>query len=275
MSIHPTAVIHPEAQLDSSVEIGPYVVIEGPARIGAGTRILAHAVLSGSVELGEENTVGYGAILGAPPQDLAFKPETRSGVVIGSHNVIREYCTLHRGTSDGSVTRLGDHNFLMAGAHLGHNVEVGNRCIIANNALLGGHVKVADQVFVGGGCVFHQFMRVGRLALTQGQSAFSKDIPPFTIAAERNGIAGLNVIGLRRAGLSTEERAEIKRAFNLLFRSGKNLKQALEEAGEVEWGQYAGDFFDFVRKTKRGLCDLLGTRGGSSTTNASTGGLED
>ena len=126
----------------------------------------------------------------------------QSEVRIGDGNRIREYCTIHRGTSHDSATVVGSHCFLMAGAHLAHNVRLGDRVILANNALLGGHVIVEDRVFIGGGCVFHQHIRVGRLAICQGASAFSKDVPPFTIAAERNGVAGLNVVGLRRAGLT-------------------------------------------------------------------------
>src|SRR5690242_15789969 len=141
----------------------------------------------------------------------------------------------------------------MAGAHLGHNCEIGNKVIIANNCLLGGYVSVADGVFLGGGCVFHQFMRVGKLAITQGLSAFSKDIPPFCLAAERNMVFGLNIVGLRRAGLKPEERTDLKRAFDLL--SGLNISQALEQAAAKEWSGPAQDFFQFVREAKRrGLC---------------------
>ncbi len=262
--LHPTAVIHPEATLGAGVTIGPYAVIEGAAVIGDGCVIQAHAVIGGCVVMGRDNLIGCGAILGGDPQDFAFQPETRSAVRIGNGNKIRELCTIHRGTAEGTATVVGDGCFLMAGAHLGHNVVLGDRVILANNALLGGHVQVGERVFIGGGCVFHQHLRVGRLAICQGLSAFSKDIPPFTTAAGRNGVAGLNIVGLRRAGFSTEQRAEIKDAFALLYRRGLNITQALAAARERSWGAEARAFFDFVASAKkRGVCDFLATRDGA------------
>ncbi len=263
--LHPTAVIHPDAQLGSDVTVGPYAVIEGAARIGDRCEIQAHAVIGAHVEMGEDNLIGYGAIIGGDPQDFAFQPEIRSAVRIGSGNKIREYCTIHRGTREGSATVLSDGCFLMAGAHLAHNVAIGSHVILANNALLGGHVQIGDRVFVGGGCVFHQFVRVGRLAICQGLSAFSKDIPPFTTAAERNGIAGLNIVGLRRAGFSAAQRAEIKEAFSLLYRRGLNTAQALAAVAELALSVETREFFDFVAAAKkRGICDFLATRDGTT-----------
>ena len=261
---HPTAVIHPDAILAADVEVGPFAVIEGAARIGAGCTIQAHAIVGAHVVMGERNTIGYGAIVGGDPQDFAFKTAVKSEVRIGSDNRIREYCTIHRGTTEGSATVVGDHCFLMAGAHLAHNCHVGDHVVIANNALLAGHVTVGDRVFIGGGCVFHQHMRIGRLAMCQGLSGFGKDIPPFTTAAGINGIAGLNVVGLRRAGFSGEQRTEIKAAFSLLYRRGLNTAQALAAAHEQQWGEAAQGFWDFVGAAKkRGLCDLIATRGGA------------
>ncbi len=263
--IHPTALIHPDAQLGENASVGPYAVIEGPAQIGDGCVIQAHAIISGRVVMGRENVIGYGAVLGGEPQDLSFKPETRSEVRIGDRNRIREHCTLHRGSKDGGATVVGDDCFLMAGSHLGHDVRIGNRVIIANNSLLGGHVTVGDGVFIGGGSVFHQHIRVGRLAITQGNSGFGKDLPPFTVGAEVNVIAGLNVIGLRRAGLNAGQRAEVKAAFDLLFRSGRNTTQALEAAGEREWGADGREFWDFVAGAKkRGICALMQSGGGEA-----------
>jgi UDP-N-acetylglucosamine acyltransferase len=260
--LHPTAVIHPRAELGANVTIGPHAVIEGAAKIGAGCVVQAHAVIGAHVEMGEDNLIGYGAIIGGDPQDFAFQPNILSAVRIGSRNKVREYCTIHRGTSEGSATIVGDGCFLMAGAHLAHNVVLGDRIVIANNALLGGHVQIGDGVFVGGGCVFHQFVRVGRLAICQGLSAFSKDIPPFTTAADRNGIAGLNVVGLRRAGFSATQRMKIKEAFALLYRNQRNTTQALAEARALALSDEAREFFDFVALAKkRGICDFIATRG--------------
>jgi UDP-N-acetylglucosamine acyltransferase len=258
VKIHPTAVIGAEVELAPDVEIGPHACVEGRTRVGPGCIIQANAVLTGNVWLGRNNMIGYGAIIGADPQDTAFQPDADSQVWIGDYNVIREYCTIHRGTAKSSTTHVGDKNFLMAGVHLGHNAQIGNNVVIANNCLLGGHVEVHDGAFIGGACVFHQHMRVGTLALTQGQSAFSKDIPPYTLAAERNSVAGLNVVGLRRAGISVEQRKEIKDAFKLFYRSGLNTTQALERAERHKWGKAGRTFFEFIEGAKRrGVCDLL------------------
>jgi len=265
--LHPTALIHPDARLGAGVRIGPFVVIEGAAEIGAGCSIAAHAVIGASVVMGEDNHIGYGAIIGGEPQDLAFPAGAPCAVRLGRGNRIREYVTIHGGSAPGSsATVVGSDCFLMAGAHLAHDCQLGDRVIIANSALLGGHVTVGSGVFIGGGCVFHQYLRVGRLAICQGASAFSKDIPPFTTAAGRNGVAGLNVVGLRRAGLGTGARAEIKAAFALLYRSGLNTAQALAAAGDHEWEADAQEFWDFIGAAKkRGLCDLLGTRPGAES----------
>jgi UDP-N-acetylglucosamine acyltransferase len=260
MPIHPTALIHPGASISPDADIGPYVCIEGPAEIASGCVLLPHAILTGQVRIGADTRIGYGAVIGAPSQHLSFPPDHPGQVIIGHSNTIRELCTIHRSTVEGGATRVGDHNYLMAGAHLGHDVQLGHHITIANNALLGGHVQIADRVFIGGGSVFHQHIRVGRLAITQGSSGFSKDIPPFTIAAGINMVAGLNSIGLRRAGLSPALRLEIKNAFKLLYKSGLNTTQALLAAQDLDWGPDATEFFDFVRAAKkRGICDLLQT----------------
>ena len=253
--IHPTALVAPDAQLGADVEIGPFSVIGPQTMIGDKSIVQSHVVIEGDVAIGTGNFIGHGAIIGAPPQDLSFSPERRTKVEIGNDNVIREYCTIHRGSPDGSVTKLGDNNFLMAGAHVGHNCAVGNNVVIANNCLLAGHVRVDDGAFLGGGSTFHQYMHIGRLVMVQGSSAFGKDLPPFTIAAERNSIFGINVIGLKRAGFSAKDRDEIKNAFKFVYTSGLNISQALEKAGKLKLGAPAREFFDFVANAKkRGIC---------------------
>jgi UDP-N-acetylglucosamine acyltransferase len=257
VKIHPTALIDPGAQIGAGAEIGPFSVIGPEAAIGKKTILQSHVVIEGEVAIGSGNFIGHGAVIGAPPQDVSFSSERKTRVDIGNENVIREYCTIHRGSAEGSATKIGDNNFLMAGAHIGHNCTIGNSVIIANNCLLGGHVCVDNGAFLGGGGVFHQYMRIGRLALTQGASGFSKDIPPFVIAAEINYVFGLNMIGLRRAGFSARDRDEIKAAFKLLYNSGLNISQALEKAAAMEFGPAAREFFDFVANAKkRGICPL-------------------
>ena len=256
--IHLSAIIGSGAKIGANVEIGPHSVIGGAVTIADDCVIGANVVIEGEVSLGRGNRIGHGAIIGGEPQDVGFSPATRSRVEIGEKNVIREHCTIHRGTAEGSVTKIGDGNFLMGGVHVGHNCEIGDNVIIANNCLLGGYVLVDDGAFLGGGCVFHQFMHVGRLAIAQGASAFGKDIPPFLIAAERNYVFGLNTIGLRRAGFSREQRDEIKRAFKLVYLSGLNTRQALEKSRQSEWTEAGREFFQFVGDavTKRGICPL-------------------
>ena len=251
MKIHPTAIVDAAAQIGAEVEIGPFSVIGAGAVIGDKCKIQAHAVIEGSVKMGAENFVGYGAIIGATPQDLGFDPKTQSFVEIGNGNRIREYCTIHRGSTEGSATTIGDGNFLMAGNHLGHNCILGNGVVMANDCLLGGHVRIDDRAFIGGGSRFHQGIRMGRLVMAEGR--FTQNLPPF-LSAAKNEVYGFNVLGMRRANFSAAERDEIKRAFKLLYRSGLNTKQALEKAAGEDFGPIGREFFEFVANAgKRGI----------------------
>jgi UDP-N-acetylglucosamine acyltransferase len=251
VKIHPTAIVEDGAQIGADVEIGPYAVIGGGAVIGDRCRIQAHAVIEGSVKMGADNLVGYGAIIGAVPQDLSFDPKTKSSVEIGNRNTIREYCTIHRGSIEGSATIIGDENFLMVGNHLGHNCSLGNGVVMANDCLLAGNVRIDDRAFIGGGSRFHQGIRMGRLVMAEGR--FTKNLPPF-LSAAKNEVYGFNIVGMRRANFSGPERDEIKRALKLLYRSGLNTKQALEEAAKTEFGPVGREFFEFVANAgKRGI----------------------
>ena len=255
--IHQTAIVDPNAQIDANVEIGPFSSIGPQVTIGENTTVQSHVVIEGDVAIGRGNFIGHGAIIGAPPQDVSFSTERKTRVEIGDDNIIREYCTIHRGSADGSVTRLGHKGFLMAGAHIGHNCLIGNNVVIANNCLLAGHVRVDDGAFLGGGSTFHQFMHIGRLVMVQGSSAFGKDLPPFVVAAERNSVFGLNIVGMRRAGLSANDRREIKEVFKLVYLSGLNTSQALKKAEMMTLNAPAREFLDFVAKSKkRGICPL-------------------
>ena len=255
--IHPTAIVDPAAQMGAGVEIGAFSIIGPQAAIGEGTIVQSHVVIEGEVAIGRGNFIGHGAVLGAPPQDVSFSPTRKTKIEIGDDNIIREYCTIHRGTAEGSATKIGNKNFLMVGAHIGHNCVIGNNVIIANNCLLGGYVRVDDGAFLGGGSTFHQFMHIGRLVMVQGSSAFGKDLPPFVTAAERNSVFGLNVVGLRRAGLDAKDRNDIKEAFKLVYLSGLNMSQALERAATMPLGAPAREFLDFVANSKsRGICPL-------------------
>jgi UDP-N-acetylglucosamine acyltransferase len=255
--VHPTAIVDPNAKLGANVEIGPFSIIGAHVTIGDNTIVQSHVVIEAEVAIGRRNFIGHGAIIGVPPQDVSFSLERKTKVEIGDDNIFREYCTIHRGSPDGSATKIGDKNFLMAGAHIGHNCVIGNDVIIANNCLLAGHVRVDDGAFLGGGSTFHQFMHVGRLVMVQGSSAFGKDLPPFVIAAERNAVFGLNIVGLRRGGFSANDRNEIKDAFKLVYLSGLNTSQALDKAATITFGAPAREFLDFVANAKkRGICPL-------------------
>ena len=260
MKIHPTAIVAEGARLADDVQIGPYSIISAESEIGPGCVIGAHVVLEHRVVLGDGTKVGHGTILGADPQDLSFDPaRDDSGVRIGKANTIREYVTIHRATAENGDTVVGDGNFIMTGCHLAHDNVVGNGVVMANNALTAGHVRIDDRAFIGGGNVFHQFIRIGALSMVRGGCRFSKDIPPFVVATGTNGAAGINAVGLRRAGFPADARKEIKKAFRLLYLSGLNVSQALEAASNERWGHESALFFEFVRDAKkRGICDYFG-----------------
>jgi UDP-N-acetylglucosamine acyltransferase len=255
--IHPTAIVDVTARIADDVEVGPFSIVGPQVTIGEKTIVQSHVVMEGEVEVGAGNLIGHGAVIGGPPQDVSFSPERKTKVEIGNGNIIREYCTIHRGTAEGSSTKIGDKNFLMAGAHIGHNCEIGSNVVIANNCLLAGFVRVDDGAFLGGGSTFHQFMHIGRLVMVQGSSAFGKDLPPFVIAAERNAVFGINVVGLRRAGFSAKDREQIKAAFKLVYLSRLNIGQALEKAATMKFDPPAREFLDFVANAKkRSICPL-------------------
>jgi len=250
--IHPTAIVHPKAKLDSTVQVGPYAVIDEGVELGANCVVGPHVYLTGLTTIGAHNRFHAGCVIGDAPQDLKYDgAPTR--VRIGSHNVFREHVTVHRSTRPDSETLIGSHNFLMAGAHVAHNCAVGDRVIMANGALLGGHVVVQDRAFLSGNCCVHQFCRVGTLALMQGGTILSQDLPPFTVAMRVNELCGLNVVGLRRAGFTADERMELKRLYHLLFRGGKNLRTAITEARKTFTSAPTKALLDFIAEAKRGV----------------------
>jgi UDP-N-acetylglucosamine acyltransferase len=251
--IHATAVIDPSAQLGEGVAVGPYAVIEAGCVIGERCEIRAHAIVCAGTIIGAQNQIGYGAVLGAEPQDYAFKGGA-SRVEIGARNKIREYVTIHRATKEGGATRVGDDNFLMGGVHLGHDVEVGNRVILANNTLLSGYVQVGDGAFLGGATIVHQFVRIGTLAITRGGTRLGKDVPPFFMAVATNQVSGINRVGLRRAGLSHETRKAAQAAYEMIYRSDLNVSQALEELRAKFSLPEITQLVDFIAKSKRGIC---------------------
>lgn len=253
MAIHPTALIDPRAEIHPEANIGPYVVIEGPVRVGRGTKVLAHAVLLGNTEIGEDNEIHMGAVIGHAPQDLAYKGGP-TALVIGHRNIIREHCQVHRGTTDGSATVIGNDNYLMHNAHVAHNCHLGNHTIIAGGALLAGYVQVEDRAFVSGNCVVHQFVRIGTLSLLRGLSRTSRDVPPFCIMDGTHTVRGINVIGLRRAGFDRDRILSLKRAYTRLFAHRTNLKQAIAALQSEPCSADVHYLIDFILQSKRGVC---------------------
>jgi UDP-N-acetylglucosamine acyltransferase len=257
--IHPTAVIHPKAKLDASVRVGPCAVIDEGVELGADCVVGPHVYLTGQTTIGAQNIFHAGAVIGDAPQDLKYKGEP-TRLRIGEKNIFREHVTVHRSTTADGETVIGSNNYLMVNCHIGHNCQLGDHIIIVNGTLLAGHVTVHDRAFISGNCLIHQFTRIGTLTMMQGKAGMGQDLPPFTIGHAINRICGLNVVGLRRAGFTAEQRMELKRLYRALFRSGKLFREALAEAQKNFTSPTAKIMLDFVADAKRGVCtDARGT----------------
>ncbi len=256
MSIHPSAVIGDDVEIHPEAKIGPYCVVDGQVRIGSGTELLSNVVISGHTTIGKNNRIFPFACIGHEPQDLKYHGEL-SEVIIGDNNTIRENVTVNPGTEGGGMlTRMGNGNFLMAYAHVAHDCKLGNGVILANCATLAGHVEIADYAIVGGLSAIHQFLRIGCHAMIGGMSGIVKDVPPYCLTAGgyRPGLAGLNLIGLRRHGFSKESIISLKKVYIALFQGSGRLKDRLREAECLADGeQHALHLLDFVRTAKRGL----------------------
>ncbi|MBE9212501.1 acyl-ACP--UDP-N-acetylglucosamine O-acyltransferase [Plectonema cf. radiosum LEGE 06105] len=227
--IHPTAVIHPNAQLHPTVQVGAYAAIEGNVKIGPETIIGSHAVLEGPLEIGARNRIFSGAVIGSEPQDLKYAGEF-SKVKIGDDNSIREYVTINRATGAGEETRIGNGNLLMAYVHIGHNCVLEDSVVIANSVALAGHVYIESRARLSGVLGVHQFVHIGRQAMVGGMARIDRDIPPYMLVEGNPArIRTLNLVGLKRAGFSTDELQILKKAFRILYRSDITFKQAIEK----------------------------------------------
>jgi UDP-N-acetylglucosamine acyltransferase len=256
MKIHSTAIISPDAKLAEGVEIGPYSIIGSDVEIGKNTIIGPHVVIENFTHIGENCHIFQFCSIGAPPQDLKFGGE-KTRVVIGNFNTIREFVTIHRSTTaDIGVTIMGDHNLIMAYAHVAHNCKLGNNVVMANAATLAGHVLVEDYAIISGLTGVHQFCRVGAHCMVGGCSAAVKDIPPYTIAQGNHAkLFGLNLIGLKRRGFSDQTIKAISEAYRIIFRSKLRLKDAIKKAeSEVEDLPEAKHFIKFIKEAERGIC---------------------
>lgn len=250
---HPTAVIDPEAELGEGVQVGPHAVIEGAVQLGPGCVIRAGAHLIGPLTMGRHNHVHSYAVLGDAPQHLRYGGEP-TRLEIGDHNIFREFVTVHRGTTASFVTKVGSHNFFMANSHVAHDCVVGDNCLMANGAVLAGHVTLQDGVLISGNSAIHQHVRIGRLALVSGVSGLGMDLPPFFIMQRINTMCGVNVIGMRRAGVCNGSIDAVRKAFGVLYRSGLLLSHSLPRV-ERELGHVpeVAELVAFIRASKRGI----------------------
>ncbi len=247
--IHPTAIIHPNAQLHPTVKVGPYAVISEKVNIGADTQIGSHAIIEDYSEIGQGNHIHPGAVIGGAPQDLKYKGGA-SWVKIGNNNTIREYVTINRATEDGEVTRLGNNNLLMAYAHVAHNCVIEDEVIIANSVALAGHIHIESQARISGVLGVHQFVHIGRLAMVGGMSRIERDVPPFTIVEGNPArVRSLNLIGLKRSGLSESDINQLKKAFRLVYRSKNPMRDSLEQLSILADHPYVQHFRQFLQQT--------------------------
>lgn len=264
--IHPTASIHPGAEIDTGVEIGPYTVIAEDVRIGKNTKIGPHVVIDRWTTIGANCNIFQFTSIGAPPQDLGYKGE-KTEVIIGDNNVIREFVTIHRATTkQRGKTVCGNNNLFMNYVHIAHDCSLGDNIIMANSATLAGHVSIDSHAIVGGLVAIHQHVRIGAYCIIGGATAVSKDIPPYVLAVgNRAKLYGLNSVGLRRQGFTRAELEEIKRSYNIIFRSSLTLAEAIERLkAQLPDSPHAKRFVDFITASKRGLARERSKRKGDA-----------
>ncbi len=254
VEIHPTALVSPKAEIGCGVKIGPFVVIEEDVTIGEDTVVGSHSVIHSGTRIGKKNIISDHVVLGGDPQHLSYKGE-KTFLIIGDENIIREFVSIHRSFKEGEATVIGNKCYIMASSHIGHDCVVGNNVIITSFAGISGHVEIEDGAVIGGHVGIHQFVRIGKLSIISGSSGVAQDVPPFCLAAGRPAkIYGLNVVGLRRAGFSSEKRLAIKRAFDLFYRSGLPKRDALKKIEENFDIEEIKHFVEFIKNSERGVC---------------------
>lgn len=252
--IHPTAVVDRRAEVAASVTIGPYAIVGPGVEIGEGVRIGSHVLVQRDTRIGEDCTVHHGAVLGSDPQDLKYAGEP-SRLEVGPRTIVREFCTLNRGTGEGGVTRVGADCLLMAYTHVAHDCVVGEHAILANSTHLGGHVLVGEHVTIGGVTGIHQFVRIGPHAFIGACSKATQDVPPFLLVDGHPCVArGVNLVGLKRRGFNAETLRTLRRAYRMMYKSDRNLGDAVEEiAGWPDAGPEVELLLEFVRTSERGI----------------------
>jgi len=251
--IHPTAIIHPSARLDPTVEAGPYSVVGENVRIGAGTVLMDRVTIGKNTVIGRKNAIYTGAALGHDAQHRNAVSEGTS-LVIGDENVFREYVTVHRGFEKGGTTTIGNKNYFMAFSHAGHDSRIADGVTIANGSLVAGHVAIESGAVLSGSVVVHQYCRIGRLAMVGGLARVSKDVPPYFLVDDGSeSVRSINLVGLKRAGFAESAVREIKRAYRLLYLSGLRLEEALEAIAKECKSAEAKHLVEFIRGSKRGI----------------------
>ncbi len=252
MTIHPLAEVSPSAKLGVDISIGPFTVVEAEVEVGDRCQLASRATIKAGTQLGSDNLVCEGAVLGGMPQHLR-QPEFPGRLVIGDRNVIRENATLHRALATDSATTIGNDCLIMVGAHVAHDCILGSNVVLTNNAMLGGHVTVGDRAYLGGGAAVHQHCNVGRIAMVGGLARLDQDVPPFMMVdGESNQVVGLNRVGLRRGGVTPQERADLKEAYQLIYRSGLAFQELLEALNATYVDGPAAEFAPFLQAATRG-----------------------
>ncbi len=252
--VAPTARVHPDARIGPGVRIGEFAVIESDVEVGAECVFEPYVYIKRWTTLGERNEISAGTVLGTDPLDKGFSGE-RSYLRIGSGNKIREHYTISRGTAPESVTEIGDGNYIMTSGHIAHNCKIGSQTVIASCALIAGYVEVEDQAFISGGVVVHQYSKIGRLAMIGGNTRVNSDVPPFFLYSGHDVAAkGLNVVGLKRAGYKASDVSVLKKAYQLLYRSGLKLQEALARIEAEIPTPETQHLVSFIRRSERGIC---------------------
>lgn len=255
VEVHPAAIVHKETELEEGVKVGPFAFIDKHVKIGKDTEVGHGAIITGQTTIGSNCKIHMGAVIGHEAQVKGLA-DIESYVKIGKNNIIREYVTIHRSMKEEGLTSIGDDNFIMANVHIAHDCQIGNGVVITNFSQLAGHVEVENFAFISGLVGTHQFVRIGELAMVGGQCGLRQDVPPYMLAQGYLGrICGLNIVGLRRAGISLEIRNEIKRAYRILFSSDLNITQAIEKIKEeLPHTPQLERLVEFVGSSSRGIC---------------------
>ncbi len=253
MNIHPSAIVDPSVRIGSGVTIGPFCVIERDVRLGEDCHLAAHVVVKNGTVLGPGNLVFEGAVLGGLPQHVNI-PENPGRLVIGAGNTIRENVTFHRALQEDGETIIGDNNLFMVNTHIAHDCRIGNHTIFTNNSMLAGHVTIGDRAYLSGAAAAHQFCRIGAYAMVGGQAHINKDVPPFvTLDGLSSHVVGLNSIGLRRAGFTSQQISQLKEAYRVIYRSGLCWNDILQKLQEDFTDGPAAQFYQFLSTTTRGI----------------------